>query len=222
MPNAPPRAMRSPSTGLADYTPPPMPSPTPRPNTIVLTGGPGAGKTVVTAALLAKWPGRLVLVPEAATAVYTKLNTRWDKLDLAGQRRVQTIMYQHQLEQEARFAADHPGAVLLLDRGTIDGAAYWPDGAEAFWPAIGTTLAAELARYDQVLWLETAAALGIYDGSASNEVRFEDAAGAVDSGRRLLRLWRDHPHLHHVGAFVSMDDKIAAVVEIVSDLLARD
>jgi len=163
---------------------------------IVLTGGPGAGKTVITRALIEQFPDRYVLVPEAATAVYSRLNTRWDKLDLAGRRHVQRLK------------------TLLLDRGTIDGAAYWPDGADAYWIDLQTTLSAELRRYDTVLWLETAAALGIYDGDASNAVRFEDAAGAVASGHQLLRLWQDHPRLHHVGAFVDLADKIAAVVEL--------
>ena len=189
------------------------------PKKIVLTGGPGAGKTVVTAALLPHFGDRLVLVPEAATAVYLNLDTRWDRLDVEGRRHVQTVMYQHQLEQENRFAAEYPHAVLLLDRGTIDGAAYWPDGEDAFWPAVGTKHADEIARYDAVLWLETAAALGIYDGAASNEVRFEDAATAVESGRKLLRLWHDHPNLHHVGAFVSVEDKISAVIEVITGLI---
>lgn len=191
----------------------------PPPRTIVLTGGPGAGKTVVTAALLGRFP-RLVLVPEAATAVYLLLDTRWDRLDTAGRRRVQTTMYRHQLAQEARFAADFPDATLLLDRGTVDGAAYWPDGPDAFWPAVNTTPVAELSRYDAVLWLETAAALGIYDGPASNVVRFEDAAGAVDSGRRLLQLWSGHPNLHRVGAFARVEDKVAAVVDVVGGFFA--
>ncbi len=152
-------------------------------------------------------------VPEAATATYSSLGTRWDKLDLDGRRHVQRMIYLHQVAQEDQYARDHAGKVLLLDRGTIDGAAYWPDGAEAYWLDLGTTHEQELSRYTTVLWLETAAALGIYDGEASNEVRFEDAAGAVASGRTLLRLWTGHPNLHHVGAFVSVDDKIAAVIE---------
>ena len=188
---------------------------------IVLTGGPGAGKTVVTDALLRTFPGRFAVVPEAATAVYLKLDTRWDRLDTDGRRRVQRAMYEHQLAQEAESADRHANLPLLLDRGTIDGAAYWPDGPDAFWPAMRTTPAAELARYDHVLWLETAAALGIYDGAASNEVRFEDAAGAVDSGRRILRLWQAHPRLHHVGAFVNVADKVKAVVETVGPLLGE-
>src|SRR4051812_36062926 len=44
---------------------------------IVLTGGPGAGKTSVAAALARAMPERLVHVPEAATRVYGQLGTRW-------------------------------------------------------------------------------------------------------------------------------------------------
>jgi predicted ATPase len=181
---------------------------------IVLTGGPGAGKSVIGRALAARFPQRFVLVPESATHVYTVLNTRWDRLDLPARRDVQRRIYQNQIEQEQRIAAAHPQRILLLDRGTIDGAAYWPEGAADYWRDLGTTHEAELARYDTVVWLETAAALGIYDGEASNTVRFEDAAGAVTAGKLLLDLWGPHPNLKHVGAFVTLEDKIAAVSEL--------
>jgi predicted ATPase len=181
---------------------------------VVLTGGPGAGKSVIGRALAERHPDRFALVPESATAVYTRLNTRWDKLDLPARRDVQRQIYHNQIDQEHRLAADRPGRVLLLDRGTIDGAAYWPDGPAAYWHDLGTTHAAELGRYDAVIWLETAAALGIYDGDASNDVRFEDAAGAVAAGRALLDLWGPHPNLKHVGAFVQLEDKVSAVAEL--------
>jgi predicted ATPase len=180
---------------------------------IVLTGGPGAGKTVITHRLAEMHPERFVVVPEAATQVYSDLATRWDRLDLEGRRRVQRMIYAHQVGQEDRVARANPGKTLLLDRGTIDGAAYWPDGPAAYWADLGTTNDREIARYDHVIWLETAAALGIYDGDASNPVRFESPTAAVESGRLLQQLWKDHPHLHHVGAFVTLDDKIAAVME---------
>lgn len=186
---------------------------TSRARKIVLTGGPGAGKTVITHTLAARYPDRFVVVPEAATAVYSDLATRWDRLDLEGRRRVQRMIYAHQVGQEDRVAGANPGKTLLLDRGTIDGAAYWPDGPAAYWKDLGTSNDREIARYDHVIWLETAAALGIYDGDASNPVRFESPAAAVESGRLLQELWKDHPHLHHVGAFVTLDDKIAAVLE---------
>ncbi len=188
---------------------------------VVLTGGPGAGKTVVTHRLAAAHPDRFVLVPEAATHVYSDLATRWDRLDLEGRKHVQRLIYAHQVAQEDRTLAQNPGKILLLDRGTIDGAAYWPDGSDSYWQDLGTTNSRELSRYDHVIWLETAAALGIYDGEASNPVRFESPAAAVESGKLLLALWHDHPHLHHVGAFVTLDDKIAAVMEILGSVGRR-
>src|SRR3954452_22879758 len=149
---------------------------------IVLTGGPGAGKTVVAHRLAAAQPDRFALVPEAATQVYDALQTRWDRLDIEGRRDVQRRIYRVQIEQEARLAAEHPGKILLLDRGTIDGAAYWPEGPDDYWRDLGSTLPAELARYEQVIWMQTCAAVGAYDGDASNSCRFEDAEGAVASG----------------------------------------
>jgi predicted ATPase len=185
---------------------------------IVLTGGPGAGKTVISSRLAAAHPDRFVLVPEAATQVYDALQTRWDRLDTEGRRDVQRRIYHLQVGQEDRIAAEHPDRTLLLDRGTIDGAAYWPDGPEEYWRDLHTTHAAQLARYDAVIWMESAAALGLYDGDASNFCRFEDAEGAIASGKKLLQLWEGHPKLRHVGAFASLDDKVAAVSEVVHSL----
>jgi predicted ATPase len=182
-----------------------------RPKRIVLTGGPGAGKTVVSAEIIRRYPDRFTLVPEAATQVYSALQTRWDRLDLEGRRDVQRRIYRHQREQEERAAAAHPERTLLLDRGTVDGAAYWPQGPDAYWMDLGTTLERELARYDAVIWMQTSAALGIYAGDASNTCRFEDPAAAIESGLLLTRLWGGHPNLQNVAAYPHLSDKIDAV-----------
>ncbi len=186
---------------------------------IVLTGGPGAGKTVIAARIAGEQPDRYALVPEAATQVYTQLQTRWDRLDAAGRHDVQRRIYRLQREQEERIAAEHPTKTLLLDRGTIDGAAYWPPGAEDYWRDLGTSHAAELARYDAVIWMQTCAAINAYDGGASNPCRFEDAPTAVRSGERLLALWKDHPNLLRVDAFEKVEQKIAAVRQLIFDVL---
>ena len=178
---------------------------------IVITGGPGSGKTVITATLADERPDRIALVPEAATQVYTQLQTRWDKLDLEGRHDAQRRMYRLQIEQESRLATAHPEKILLLDRGTVDGSAYWPEGPQAFWDDIGTTHAAELARYHAVILLETCATLGLYDGDKSNFCRFEDAAAAVRSSEQLKQLWGDHPNLVYIDSFPNLDDKVNAV-----------
>ncbi len=185
---------------------------------IVLTGGPGAGKTVVAARLAAENPDRFALVPEAATQVYTHLQTRWDRLDAGGRHDVQRRIYHLQREQEERFADEHPTKTLLLDRGTIDGAAYWPEGAADYWRDLGTSHAAELARYDAVILLETCAALGLYDGDSSNFCRFEDPAAAIASDNLLELLWGEHPRLTKVPAFPTIDEKVRAVSDVLKQL----
>jgi predicted ATPase len=187
---------------------------------LVLTGGPGSGKTVIAADLARSHPDRIIAVPEAATQVYTMLQTRWDKLDLEGRRDAQRRMYRLQLDQESRFAKKtRDDQILLLDRGTIDGAAYWPDGPEHFWHDVNTTHAAELARYDGVILLETAATLGLYDGDASNFCRFEDPASAIASGQQLKQLWSAHPRLHFIPAYERLDEKSAAVESLLRSVL---
>jgi predicted ATPase len=187
---------------------------------IVLTGGPGAGKTTLTRLLADARPDRFVRVPEAATQVYEMLQTRWDRLDLAGRQDVQRRIYHLQVEQEARTLAAHPGKVLLLDRGTIDGAAYWPGGAEDYWRDLGTTHSRELARYGAVIWMQSCAAIGLYDGDSSNPCRFEDAEAAVVNGDKLKHFWSGHPNLHFIDAYPKVEEKLAAVGRVVENLLA--
>lgn len=188
---------------------------------IVLTGGPGAGKTVITTALANAEPHRFVRVPEAATHVYDTLQTRWDWLDVPGRREVQRKIFHHQIEQEDRLSAEHPDKIILLDRGTIDGAAYWPGGPDDYWADLGTTLAEQLKRYDAVIWMQTGAALGHYDGDASNSRRFEDDAAAIKSGLLLGKLWEGHPCLKHIGAYNTIDEKIHAVKNVLDEILKR-
>lgn len=186
---------------------------------IVLTGGAGAGKTVISAAIARLQPDRFVNVPEAATQIYDLLQTRWDRLDTAGRCDVQRRIYHLQREQEERIGSVHADKILLLDRGTIDGSAYWPTGPEDYWRELGTTSRAELARYDAVIWLQTSAALGLYDSDASNPCRYESPQIAIDLGENLKQLWTAHPRLHMVEACRELDQKIAAVQKILHALV---
>src|SRR5215204_7444305 len=122
---------------------------------IVLTGGPGAGKTVIARELARRRPAVFVLVPEAATQVYGELGTRWDRLDREGKREMQRRIYSLQIGQEERITRECGAKALLLDRGTVDGAAYWPGGSQGYWEAMGTTITRELSRYDGVVWMES-------------------------------------------------------------------
>lgn len=191
----------------------------PTPIRIVLTGAPGSGKTTLTAAIAARFPDRVALVPEAATQFYTRLGKRWDQLDLVNRREAQRGIYRLQVEQEARIELENPGKALLLDRGTIDGSAYWPDGPEAYWRDLGASRDDELARYHRVIVLQTSAHLGLYDGDASNHTRFEDAAGAIENELLLTSLWSAHPDLVIIPAMPDLAQKLEAAVRAVVEKL---
>jgi hypothetical protein len=186
---------------------------------VVLTGGPGAGKSSVSRRLADSSAGRIAFLPEAASAVYEQLATRWDLLDPPHRRDMQRRIYRLQIDRESAPLPDGTAPKILLhDRGTIDGAAYWPDGPDAYWTDLGTTHQSELARYDAVIWLETGAILGIYDGGASNPARFEKPAEAVHIGQLVGQLWSVHPHFFRVSAYPTLDQKIAQVETILASL----
>jgi predicted ATPase len=185
---------------------------------IVFTGGPGAGKTSVCALFARQHPRRFAPVPEAATQVYERLRTRWDRLDDAARRDVQRQICALQVEQEQRAAREQPGQTLLLDRGTVDGSAYWPAGPDDYWRSMNLSREAELARYDAVVWMESCAAVGAYDGSLTNSVRHEDAAAALACGEGLRRAWAGHPRFIEVRACSTFDEKVARVEHVLRHL----
>ena len=110
--------------------------------------------------------------------------------------------------------------MLLCDRGTVDGAAYWPDDPEDFFASVGTTLQAELARYDEVIFLETAAVggMGIEGG---NPTRIESMDQAVAIHRALLALWSQHPRFTFVPHDPSFLRKITAGLAVLGGIVAR-
>ncbi len=185
------------------------------PKKIVLTGAPGSGKSTIARELARRFPDSFIIVPEAATQYYTALGFRWDQLTIEQQREAQRGIYRLQVEQEERLSALHPEKTLLMDRGTIDGSAYWPDGPAEYWKDLCSTEAREIARYAMVIVLESSAAIGLYDGDKSNQVRFEDAEGALENAKLLGRLWAAHPNTHFVSAFRDLEQKVAAVEKLV-------
>jgi hypothetical protein len=71
-----------------------------------------------------------------------------------------------------------------------------------------------------VIWMQTCAAMGLYDGQASNFCRFESARAAVASGKLLLELWSSHPNLKRIGVFANLEDKVRAVEQVLTPELA--
>jgi predicted ATPase len=183
---------------------------------IALTGGPGGGKTTAADLLRRELGSRVVVVPESATILFAggfPRSSHWD-----ANRAAQSAIFHVQRNLEDVQSALYPERVLLCDRGTVDGEAYWQDGADSFFQSLGTTLEAELCRYDAVVFFETAAVAGM-SIEGGNPVRCESLAQAVELDGRLRALWAQHPRFTLVPHSPSFLKKIVGALGILEALV---
>jgi hypothetical protein len=118
-------------------------------------------------------------------------------------------------------SALYPDRILLCDRGTLDGAAYFPNETQEFFDAVRSTEQAEVDRYDAVIFFETAAAGGMsVEGGNPTRIESNDQALALD--HRLREIWSRHPRFVVVPHNPSFVKKImfglAALESIVAQL----
>jgi predicted ATPase len=185
---------------------------------IVLTGGPGGGKTTAADLFRRELGERVVIVPESATILFAGGFPRAAQLD--AMRSAQAAVFHVQRNLEDVQSALFPDRILLCDRGTIDGAAYWPNHERDFFEAMGTTFERELQRYDAVVFFETAAVAG--DSiEGGNPVRTESLAEAVELDGRLRRLWSRHSHFMLVPHHSSFLHNITAGLAMLQSIVAQ-
>jgi predicted ATPase len=185
---------------------------------IVVAGGPGGGKTTGVDLFRREIGESVVVVPEAATMLFSGGFPRIDEPE--ARRAAQRAIYHVQRNIEDIQAARYPDRVLLCDRGTLDGAAYWPGSAEGFFSDLGTSLEAELARYDAVVFFESASVGGMCI-EGGNPVRTEDVEAAVRLDRALRALWSKHPRYVLIGHRSSFLLKITAGLAVLRNVLCQ-
>lgn len=156
---------------------------------IAVTGGPGGGKTTAADLFRRELGEQVVIVPESATILFGGGFPRATQVDAV--RSTQTAIFHVQRSLEDVQAALYPERILLCDRGTIDGAAYWPDGTDDYFRAMSTSLDVELCRYDAVVFFETAAVAGL-SIEGGNPVRRESLEQARQLDAQLKLLWSRH------------------------------
>ncbi len=191
-----------------------MPQNPPHPLRIVLTGGPCAGKTTIADVLSRAFADSVIVIPETASLLISGGFPRWD--DVSCLSAFQTSIYNVQIQVEKAYASHHPGTHLVMDRGTVDGAAYWPKGPEDFFRTMGTTEAVEMARYHKVIYLECAAAEDYETYRSKNPSRNEGWSQAAKLDLATHRIWERHPNLHVVKSQTSFVDKVYAVMKLLA------
>ena len=173
---------------------------------VAISGGPGGGKSTVAAALRRELGARVIVVPEVATHLLGGFFPGIQSLD--ERRAVQRAIYHVQLNlEEVHRGRAGSDTVLVFDRGILDGAAYWPEGAEDFFQAVCGDAAEARQRYDAVVFMESAAVGGL-SIQGDNPARTEGQNEAARVDTLLREVWSPHPHFRFIGHTSSFDTKV--------------
>ncbi len=168
---------------------------------IVLTGGPGGGKTTLINELRADpaWQKHILALPEATSVVGQLGIAPWQRL-------FERLMVEMRCALEdtlARVLEPGDRRIILCHRGTLDSLAFWLEHGwteDEFYSYTCTTRDEHYRRYAAVIHLVTAA-----DGAIAHYARWpqahrpEQPEEAVRLDQRLEHAWGGHLHYRRIG-----------------------
>ena len=180
---------------------------------VVVTGGPGSGKTTVMNQIRARNAGadmgkRIKIAPEVATNVISdsdgRIGVKPPYEDLVRNRWFQRQIYALQRANEELALLDvaryHMGGVLC-DRGTLDNAAYLAGRRDEFLRKVSRSeLVDEFARYDGVviLGLPPRDVFERVQASVQNDARLETYEQAMERQEAVEEAYAGHPRIAFV------------------------
>jgi predicted ATPase len=181
---------------------------------VVMTGGPGAGKTASLETARRTLCGHVGFAAESASIVFGGGFPR--EPHLGAERAAQRAIYHVQRELESVYDQQADLRTLVCDRGTVDCAAYWPGLEADFFAQVGTTRDAELARYALVIHLRPPLD---GDGYERTGLRIETPVQAAHLDAKIEHAWRGHPRrifVEHTHDFMA---KVRRVLEVLDEEL---
>jgi predicted ATPase len=173
---------------------------------VVVTGGPGAGKTALLELCKQYFCSHVLVLPESASLLFSGGFPRRGRP--AERAATQRAIFNVQTELETVADCHDNAAIVLCDRGTVDGAAYWP-GPGTLFEAVGTTHEAQLARYSAVIHLRTPDPRHY---SRENPLRIESAIEAANIDEGIELAWRNHPRRIVIESTTEFLDKARAAL----------
>ena len=180
-----------------------------KPRMVVMTGGPGGGKTAILELARLYLCRHVVFIPEAASIVFSGGFPRIGGPE--GRRASQRAIYRIQREMEDLALRNRDAGLIVCDRGTMDGLAYWPGDPRDFFASAGTSREAEIARYSGIIHIRTPLSADQYQQTG---IRHESLAQARVIDRRIGRLWTAHSRHREVDAETDFIDKASRAIEL--------
>ncbi len=180
---------------------------------IAVTGGPSGGKTTLIEALQIDFKGKLSVVPEAASILYRGGFPR--KKTENGRKHAQKAILYIQQELEDLICSDSTAQLIVCDRGSLDGCAYWPGRSEDFLSEVGSSREKEIAKYDWVIHLDTADENSF---DTTNPVRIESHKEALELNEKIKQAWEGHSQrivIPHESEFLAKITRAKTAIEMI-------
>jgi hypothetical protein len=148
------------------------------------------------------------VLPESAGILFGGGFPRDDSTEV--RQAAQRAIFYVQREFESVADAEKP-AIVLCDRGTVDGSAYW-FGAGDLFSSVGTNLDEQIKRYDAVIHLSTPAFGTGYNHQNPLRIESAEEASAIDA--RIAEACDKHPRRFFVETSPDFLTKAARALEI--------
>ncbi|CAN5526568.1 hypothetical protein BH10BDE1_BH10BDE1_15110 [soil metagenome] len=178
---------------------------------IVITGGPGAGKTAVLEMAKKVFCEHVAILPEAASIIFG--GGFWRLPSDPAKSAAQRAIFQVQKEMENLVLGERKWAVGLCDRGTLDGLAYWPGSPDSFWKESTSTIDSEYARYLAVIHLRSPTVELGYN--YQNPLRIESPLQAAEIDNRIAEIWKHHPRYEVIESSENFMTKAEATMKLI-------
>lgn len=182
---------------------------------VVLTGGPGAGKTAVLELVAKVLCEHVAVLPEAASILFGGGFWRLDSR--SGRMAAQRAIYHVQAELQTLVLEEKKWSMALCDRGTLDGLAYWPGKESEFFASLHTSLEKELEKYRAVIHLCSPSAENGYNFQNPVRVESADLAAKIDS--RINDIWKTHPNYHVIESTDDFITKAHQAIELIQSFV---
>jgi len=179
---------------------------------IVITGGPGAGKTAVIEMAKKILCKHSIILPEAASIIFG--GGFWRLPSISARSAAQRAIFHVQNEMENLILGEANWSMGLCDRGTLDGLAYWPLEEKLFWEMSHSTHEKELSRYLAVIHLRSPSDQLGYNHS--NPLRTETSREALEIDERIAKIWRAHPNYEVVESSLDFLTKANQALQLIS------
>ncbi len=179
---------------------------------IVVTGGPGAGKTAVLEMAKKVLCEHVAILPEAASIVFG--GGFWRLQSKSAKTAAQSAIYRVQVEMENLVINENKWTAGLCDRGTLDGLAYWPNGKDTFWEMSRSQASQEYQKYFAVIHLRSPSDQFGYN--LINPLRIESSLQASAIDEKISQAWNGHENYHVISSAENFLTKAQAAIKLIT------